>query len=153
VAARSGAHLLVLSDGPLRPALQELARQLGVARRVSFLGPRRDVAAFLKGAQVFVLVARWEGLPVVLEAMAAGLPVVATAVGGRSEVVADGETGLLVEPEQPTALAGDLLELLQDERRRERMGRAGHQRAQQHFAPQHAARQLAQVYRQVLRGG
>ena len=79
---------------------------LGLAPRVRFLGERAGVERLLPGMDVFVLSSREEGIPnALLEAMAAGRPCVATAVGGTPEVLRDGETGWLVPPADPAALA------------------------------------------------
>ena len=82
--------------------------------------------------------------------MAAGLPVVATKVGGIPEVVADGETGLLVPPEDPGALAAALREMLTDPDRRRRAGRAGRVRAQAHFSMETRARRIAALLATVI---
>ncbi|HEY8416038.1 MAG TPA: glycosyltransferase family 4 protein [Thermaerobacter sp.] len=96
---RSPWQLELVGDGPRRPAVRALARELGLSGRVRFHGARGDVARVLAGAQVFALSTRREGLPLaILEAMRAGLPVVASGVGGVPEAVADGETGFVAEP-------------------------------------------------------
>lgn len=88
---------------------QEQARSLGVADRVHFLGPRRDVPALMAGADLLFLPSRWEGMPyVVLEAMAASRPVVATAVDGARDLVVDGETGALAAEPTVDAVADAL---------------------------------------------
>lgn len=98
--------LVVLGEGPERGALESLARELGVDRRLFLPGRVPDVAAWLRRAAVLVHPARWEGFGLgVLEAMLAGLPVVATNVSSLPELVIDGETGLLVRPDDPPALA------------------------------------------------
>lgn len=112
---------------------QELRRDAADAR-VVFAGYRDDVPALLAGCDVFCLPSSMEGLPlVVLEAMAHGKPVVATRVGGTPELVADGETGLLVEPGDEDALAGALGELLRDPERARHMGEAGRARVRAEF--------------------
>jgi glycosyltransferase involved in cell wall biosynthesis len=89
---------IVVGDGPDRAQVEAELRRLGLEDQVELAGERSDVRELLAASDVFVLSSRSEGLPVsVLEAMAAGLPVVASAVGGLAELVADGETGFLVE--------------------------------------------------------
>lgn len=93
------ARLAIVGDGPLRERLMTHSVDAGVSDRVIFVGsvPAEYVGAFLRAADVFVLNSTYEGLPhVILEAMVQGTPVVATDAGGTSEVVKDGETGLLV---------------------------------------------------------
>jgi glycosyltransferase involved in cell wall biosynthesis len=101
---------------------------------VTLAGHRDDVASMLAQAQVFALATRSECLPMsILEAMASGLPVVASAVGGVPEAVIHGETGLLVAPGDPDALADALATLLDDPQLRGRMGAAGRARAERVF--------------------
>jgi glycosyltransferase involved in cell wall biosynthesis len=95
------AHLVVLGEGPQRAELEQLAGE-----RVHLLGRVPDVAAWLRRADVLVHPARWEGFGLaLLEAMLASLPVVATRVSSIPEIVVDGETGLLVPPDDASALA------------------------------------------------
>lgn len=116
----------VLGDGPDRGVAEAELDRHGIAGRIEFLGDVDDPAPFLDRAQVFVLSTLSEGLPMaVLEAMAAGLPVVASAVGGIPEVVAHGETGMLVFPRDPLSLAAALKELTGDQDRAARLGDAG----------------------------
>lgn len=108
-------RLVILGDGPLEDTLRSRAQERGVGDRTLFMGhvPRNAVQAYLAAADLFVLNSSYEGLPhVVLEAMRAGVPVVATAAGGTSEVVSDGQTGLLVPPGDPEALRGAIREIL-----------------------------------------
>lgn len=105
--------LLVAGRGPMDARLREQVQTLGIAERVRFLGLRADVAALLAISDVFVLPSLSEGLSIaVLEAMAARRPVVATRVGGNPELIMDGETGLLVPPADPHALAMAVTSLL-----------------------------------------
>lgn len=141
----------LVGDGPRRRIVERRARELGLADRVRFLGHRDDVAELLADAQLFVLASRWEGFPrSILEAMRAGLPVVASDVGGVSESVADGDTGRVVPPEEPDALAGPLQELLSESRERARMGRAGRERYEERFTFERMFEETLQVYGEVL---
>jgi glycosyltransferase involved in cell wall biosynthesis len=97
-------RLEIAGDGPCRAQWEAQAAPLGDT--VRFLGMVRDVPALLERARLFVLSSVTEGISLtLLEAMARGLPIVATRVGGNPEVVADGQTGLLVAARQPAALA------------------------------------------------
>ncbi|MFA5027725.1 MAG: glycosyltransferase [Candidatus Methylomirabilota bacterium] len=115
-------HLAVVGDGECRGELERLAEALGIGARIHFLGWRHDLEAILAGCDVVISSSRNEGTPVALiEAMAAGVPVLATDVGGVGDLVADGETGWLVPPADPGAMAARLQTLLAD--------RAGAERA------------------------
>src|SRR5207237_6526605 len=106
--------LVVLGEGPERGQLEHLARTLGVQRRTFLQGRVPDVAAWLKRATLLVHPARWEGFGLgVLEAMLAGLPVVASNVSSLPELVVDAETGYLVPPDDPSALAHALVGALE----------------------------------------
>jgi glycosyltransferase involved in cell wall biosynthesis len=132
--SRPDFRLEIAGDGPCRPELERLAGELGLAESVRFLGAVRDVPALLGRARLFVLSSLTEGISLtLLEAMARGLPVVATHVGGNVEVVAEGQTGLLVPPREPERLAGALLGLWGDVEAGARLGWAGRQRAERYF--------------------
>jgi glycosyltransferase involved in cell wall biosynthesis len=139
--------LVVLGEGPERPALLQLARELGVDARLFLLGRVPDVAAWLGRATVLVHPARWEGFGLgVLEAMLAGLPVVATNVSALPELVVDGETGVLVPPDDVSALAR-AVELALD---RPELGAAGLARAHAQFSVARMADRTATLYSSIL---
>ena len=117
LAACPGVMLVVAGDGPERGRLERRAAQLGLAERVRFLGPasREAVLRLFRAADASLLSSAWENLPhTVLESLAVGTPVIATAVGGVPEVVRDGESGLLVAPHDPAALAGAIQRFFAD---------------------------------------
>jgi len=146
-----GLAVLVFGHGHLQGRLEVQASALGVEGVVRLLGHRSDARLLLDAADVFVLPSRHEGMPLVaLEAMEAGLPVVATRVIGSAEVVADGQTGLLVPPQDPAALGGALARLLGDPGLRARYGDAGRRRYLEHFTSERMAQQTMTVYQQVL---
>ena len=129
-------HLrLVGEDWGGAELLRHLAQRLGVANRVTMVGklPRPEVVQEFAEADFLVLPSRFEPFGIVLlEAMAAGLPVIASRVGGIPEIVAEGETGLLVEPDNPEALAEALRLLCQDESLRFSMGRTARERVKRY---------------------
>jgi glycosyltransferase involved in cell wall biosynthesis len=136
--------------GAYREALERDAERLGVRSRVVFAGRRSDVPRVLDELDVFVLPSWTEGLPVVvLEAMAHGRAVVATAVGGTPEVVADGETGLLVPPRSPRALADALRRVLDDDELRRRLGEAGRRRVADRFTTASMTRRVLELYDEI----
>jgi glycosyltransferase involved in cell wall biosynthesis len=145
--------LLLVGDGECRQELETLAGELGIAPRVRFMGFRDDIEGILSASDLFVLSSLTEGMPLsVLEAMAAGLPVVATRVGGVPELVTDGETGLLVAPKDPEALAAALLSLIEDRSSRLRMGRAARARIEESFSFTAMLDQYETFYAGTLRG-
>jgi glycosyltransferase involved in cell wall biosynthesis len=128
------ARLLIVGRGPEERRLTALAGELGVSPRVCFAGEQPDVAPHLRQMDLYAQSSIVAGMPnSVLEAMAVGLPVVATAVGGTPEVVVEGETGLLVPPRDPAALADAMLKLLADYGLAESFGHAGRARVEAHF--------------------
>jgi glycosyltransferase involved in cell wall biosynthesis len=133
-----GVELLVIGDGPQRTSLEARARALGCDGRVVFAGSLRpaEVEARLRRADAFVLNSRYEGLPhVVLEAFAAGLPVVATAVGGTPELVRDGESGLLIPPDDIARLRAAIQAVLEDWALRQRLRRGSQAALARHSLP------------------
>jgi len=123
-------RLLLVGEGPSREGLEDAAQELGIVDRVHFLGFRDDVPRVLSALDCFVLPSLSEGLSIAtLEAMAAGLPVVVTDSGGPSELVSDGESGLIVPPGDSSALAQALIAVLHDHDLAGRLGRAARRRA------------------------
>jgi teichuronic acid biosynthesis glycosyltransferase TuaC len=145
-----GAPLLVAAGiGELRPALERRATELGVAERVRFVGkvPHDEVGWWMAAGDLFVLPSLSEGLPtVVCEAMNCGRPVVATAVDGTPEIVRDGETGLLVPPGDPEALAGALARVLDDPALAGRMGEAALRIGRERYTWEANARRMTEIY-------
>jgi glycosyltransferase involved in cell wall biosynthesis len=143
--ARRGieARLLVAGEGEHRGAVERAVADLRLGHCIELLG-RCDagrVASLLAGARALAVPSIYEGMPlVVLEAMAAGVPVVASRVSGIPEVVVDGETGWLVSPEDPAALATALAAALADPAEAARRGAAGRRRAAALYSPEAAAR-------------
>ena len=136
------ATLVVLGEGPERERLGELARTRGV--RLLLPGRIGDVAAVLRRADVLVHPARWEGFGLaLLEAMLCGLPVVASRVSSIPEIVVDGETGVLVPPDDPTALAASLARVLADPGD---LGARGLARAKAEFSVASMAERTLAVY-------
>jgi glycosyltransferase involved in cell wall biosynthesis len=144
------AHLVIAGVGECEDELRRCASELAIADRVHFLGRRLDVDALLASFDVGALSSDWEGMPLfVFECMAAGIPLVATSVGGVPEVVKHGETGLLVGPRDPAALADAILSLLSDPNRREQLADAAAQRLGE-FTIGAIAERFADLYEQLL---
>ncbi|MGK4008997.1 glycosyltransferase [Sorangium sp. So ce1036] len=148
--ARPDAHLTLIGDGALRPALEAQGAGLGLGGAVTFAGTRGDVAALLPAFDVFALASLTEGISLTLiEAAAAGLPIVATRVGGNPEIVREGETGLLVPPGAPEGLATALEAVAAREDRAE-MGLRGRARVVERFGVDRMARAYEDLYDEVL---
>jgi glycosyltransferase involved in cell wall biosynthesis len=149
VRERPAFRLEVAGDGPCLADLRRTADDLRLNGAVRFLGVVGDVPALLTRARLFVLSSVSEGVSLtLLEAMARGLPVVATHVGGNPEVVAAGETGLLVPARDPAALAGALLRLYDDAAAGRRLGLAGRRRVEAHFDVRRMVARYEDLYRQ-----
>jgi glycosyltransferase involved in cell wall biosynthesis len=119
-------HLVVVGDGDERPRLEQLARDLGLDKRIHFMGWRSDLETIVPEMDVVICASKNEGTPVALiEAMAAGVPVLSTDVGGVGDLVAHGTTGWLVPPSDPAAMAQAIGDLLGDAGRRARLAAAG----------------------------
>jgi glycosyltransferase involved in cell wall biosynthesis len=142
----------IVGDGPDRPTLEELRDKLQLQSQVRFLGFRHDVQDLLAEADLFVLSSTTEGLPItILEAMAAGLPIVSTDAGGIPEVVAHGQTGLLVPPQSPADLAAAILELMRDPQRAAEMGSAGRRHVENECDIRAVKARYEDLYRTLLR--
>jgi glycosyltransferase involved in cell wall biosynthesis len=143
------ARFLVIGDGPERPKLEALARNLGVVDAVRFLGTRSDVDEVLSLLDVLLLTSHSEANPIcLLEAMAAGKPVVATRVGSVAETVLPGKSGYLVVPGDSQAMAAYVLELLGDRDRAAEMGRAG----REHVVARWTVDRMVRGYEELIAG-
>ncbi|WP_333654506.1 glycosyltransferase family 4 protein [Dissulfurispira sp.] len=143
-------HYIVVGDGPESSALHKRAEQLGVSNRVHFLGmvPHRDLPKLLRQADIFVQPSIGEeafGISVV-EAMACGVPVCASRNGGMTEIVIDGETGLLLPVGDTEAWRIAVQTLLKQPDRMREMGINARARAVQHFTWNANARQLENLF-------
>jgi glycosyltransferase involved in cell wall biosynthesis len=144
-------ELVIVGEGELRPSLEaEIARRnLGTA--VTLAGVRTDPEHLLREADVFVLSSSREGFPVVvLEAMASGLPVVSTRVGGVSEILQDGENGMLVPPGDPGALAAAIRRLMTDSTLRASLGRRARETVASRFSLDRAVERYGRLYETAL---
>jgi len=117
------ARLVMIGNGPLKPDVEHFISSHGLTSCVSLLPGTPDVRSHLRRARIFALASLFEGSPnVMIEAMATGLPIVATKVDGIPELLTHGLSGLLVEPENPSALAEAFTALLPDEAKCREMG-------------------------------
>jgi glycosyltransferase involved in cell wall biosynthesis len=142
---------LFVGEGHERESLQKIIQQNGMEGKIFLTGYQEDVASFYHASDIVVLPSLQEGMPVVaLEAMMFAKPVVASSVGGIPEVVLHGETGFLVEPQNPAALADALLSLINDPRKRKEFGLAGKKRVETAFDPKSRTQKFLAMYRDLL---
>lgn len=145
------AVFLLAGEGSERPALETLARDLGVHHRVRFLGRRSDMPLVFGIADLFVLPSSSEGLPLaLLEAMALGVPVVATNIDGNADLVVPERTGILVSPEDPAALSSAIRRMLGRPGEARAMAEEGVKRARDEFSTDRMVQRTAEVYEEVL---
>ena len=145
-------RFVLVGDGEKRKDFERQVAELGLDRHFLFLGRRNDVPRILACCDIAVLPSRAEGLPnAVLEYLAAGLPTVASRVGGNVEILRDDKTGLLVPPEDSTALAEALLRLLRDPEFAARLGKSGREYVASEFSVQRMIANTDQLYTELLR--
>jgi L-malate glycosyltransferase len=146
-------EFLLVGDGPFRPALEQMAAELGIRDKVIFAGERHDIPEMLASLDISVLISSSESLSnVILESMAAGVPVVATDVGGNPELVKHGETGLLVPPEDEEKLVEALAHLVRDSSLRSRYAARSRDFARAHFHIDEVSRRFEELYVSLAKG-
>ncbi|MBW3164042.1 N-acetyl-alpha-D-glucosaminyl L-malate synthase BshA [Ferrimonas balearica] len=145
------AKLVLLGSGPEMEAAQGRCHQLGIADRVVFVGQVQYVEQYLPLADCVLQPSYRESFcMVLLEAMACGVPTISSNVDGIPEVVAEGETGFMAEPDDDKAQADAMLRVLSDPALQQRLGAAGRQRAKTRFATRHTIEQYLACYRRAI---
>jgi len=143
--------LVLVGDGPERAGLEEQVRRLGLEDLVRFAGFRQDIPACLHACDAFVHSSYYEGLGYTLiEAMASEVPVIASNVGGVKEFVFHEDTGLVVEPGNPPALAQAMEQLWQSGRLRDAMVRQALEKVERTFTIEQMAEQVLSLYRKLI---
>jgi glycosyltransferase involved in cell wall biosynthesis len=144
-------ELRIVGAGPLEQSLRSLAAELGIEERVRLLGHVEDVRPAIEASSFVVAPSLGEGFGLAaLEAMERSRAVVASGVGGLLDIVADGETGLLVPPGDADALARAIVALASDPGRAARMGEAGRRRAERDFSEQRCVDRIERLYLEAL---
>lgn len=145
-------RLLVIGrDDGIAAGLKHRAEELDIAANISWLGERSDIGRLLAASDILVLPSHQEGFSnALLEAMAASLAPIATAVGGNLDAVLDNQTGLLVPPRDPTALAAAIVRLANDQALRRRLAAAAFQRVKQRFSLAACAGRYEKLYRALI---
>ena len=146
-----GAELILVGDGPSLPKVRQQVEQLGITKKVKFLGFRKDIAEILAEVQIFTLISKFEALPcTIIEAMRAGLPVVASDVGGVKEIVIDNETGYVVPRGNVQELRQKLTYLLNNEQVRTSMGKLARQKYESELTFKHMYDRTLATYQEVV---
>ncbi len=155
VRALPAARFLIVGEGPMRPTVERWIAEAGLAGAVFLLGHREDIPEVIAALDVMVLPSRRaEGVPQVLtQALAMERAVVTTDVAGVTEMVEDGVTGLVVPPEDATALAKAVVSLLEDRERGRALGRAGRRRVVAGFSLEGMLARMETLYREVAGEG
>ncbi len=144
-------ELVVVGDGPERPALENLSRELGLGDQVSFLGVRREVEKIYPAFDIFALPSIREASPMaLLEAMACGVSVVASRVGGIPFIVDDNHSGVLVEPRDTTALADALFKLASRPNFRQKIALEARKRVENKFTVREMVHKYEDLYHSLL---
>jgi L-malate glycosyltransferase len=144
-------RFVLMGDGKLRQDYERQVEALGLSHHFLFLGRRDDVPRILACCDIAVLPSKAEGLPnAVLEYLAAGLPTVATRVGGNAEIIGDGKTGLLVPPEDSSALAEAILRLLRDPGFASSLGKNGREYVAAEYSFQKMIENTDKLYTELL---
>ena len=145
------ARLVVIGDGPLRADLEFQTHKLGLKDVVSFTGWIDNARDLMPACDLIAVPSRWEGFGLVtLEAMGYALPLVASRTSALPEIIVDGETGLLVPPENPSALAEAINTLLSGPERTRSFGRAGYERLATTFSVEKMVQATLDVYNKVV---
>jgi N-acetyl-alpha-D-glucosaminyl L-malate synthase BshA len=154
VQAQVPSRLVLVGDGPERPAAAEEARALGITDRVVFLGKQDSVAEIMACADLMLLPSKNESFGLVaLEAMASGVPVIASDAGGLPEVVDNGETGFLAPVGDVEAMASGAIEILRDDETWRRFSRQARQSATERYGVNSIIPQYERYYERIVNGG
>ena len=144
-------RFVFVGDGSERPAFEKQVADLGLQANFVFLGRRSDVSQILASCDIAVLPSKAEGLSnAALEYLAAGLPTVVSSAGGNIEVVQDGVTGLVVPPQDSSALSSALLQLLRDPGYADQIGNAGNRYVRDHFSFERLIEETDALYTELL---
>ncbi|HEY6644773.1 glycosyltransferase [Povalibacter sp.] len=143
--------VLIVGEGELRPDLEQQIVASGLSDRVDLLGFRDDVGTLLAESDIFVLPSLDEGMPIsLLEAVACMVPVIVTAVGDIPKLITDGESGIVVNAQDPAMLAEAIWRLATDARLRRRLAENAWHRLQHTFSSKHMFDAYAEVYAVLL---
>jgi glycosyltransferase involved in cell wall biosynthesis len=146
------ATFLLIGEGPLRPDLEHLTKELKVHDRVIFAGYRSDIQNLLSTIDILVAPSLLEGFPMItLEAMAMEKPIVATRINGIEEQILDGQEGLLVHPKNPKLLAAAVSRIINDTELSSKLGKAARRKVESCFSVEKMVKETEQVYLSLLK--
>jgi glycosyltransferase involved in cell wall biosynthesis len=147
-------RFVVVGDGQDRHKLESLIDELKVRENVSMLGRRDDMPSVYASLDIMVSASRQEGLPIaILEGMASSRPLIATPVGDVPTVVLDDRTGMMVPPEDPSLLAAQIVALLRDSAKRDRLGAAARKLIEDEFSADRMTADYLKVYESAIARG
>ncbi|KHO48199.1 MAG: group 1 glycosyl transferase [archaeon GW2011_AR5] len=144
-------RLVLVGDGPEKYRIRKKVARFGLSKDVIFAGSRKDMEKFYSAADVFLMSSLREGLPLsILEAMSSSLPVVSTKVGGIPEAVKNNRTGYLVRFGDTDGMTDKLQDLLGNDKKMEKMGRAGREKVLKSFTADKIIPQYESYYRKIM---
>jgi glycosyltransferase involved in cell wall biosynthesis len=142
--------VLIVGEGPLRNDLEGLARKLKIERDIIFAGFRKDVEGILSAIDVLVVPSLLEGFPMItLEGMAVAKPIIATRIDGIKEQIVDAESGILIPPGDPDAIAEAILRLNADKELAQSLGLEGRRRVEKEFTVERMVSETEKVYQSL----
>ena len=144
-------HMALAGEGEQLAYLKNLVKELGITKKITFLGVRNDLPDLLAAADSVLMPSLNEGFPrTAIEAMAAAKPIIATRVGGTPEAIIDDETGILIPSKDIEAMTNAIVNLVGDKELQSRLGTAGRKRAEQNYSVENYVARLDGLYRQLL---
>jgi glycosyltransferase involved in cell wall biosynthesis len=145
--------LIILGQGPEERLLEEEIRRCNLQGKVLLAGPKKDPRPYYEHADIYCQPSISEGIPLALmEAMDSEKPVIASHVGGMPEVIAHNETGLLVPPNKPDALADAIFKLFQDPQKRAQLGQAAQREMRENYSTVQRTQKVLSIYDELLKG-
>jgi glycosyltransferase involved in cell wall biosynthesis len=143
---------VLVGDGPLRSELEALAVKEKVEENLIFAGFRRDIKDMLSAIDVLVVPSLLEGFPMItLEGMAMAKPIIATRINGITEQLVDGESGILIPPKDPVAIAEAIVRLSTDKELAQKLGSEGRRRVEKEFTVEKMVSETEKVYQSLYK--
>ncbi len=152
LAKRGDAQCVIVGSGPEETSLKDLAASLGVSGSIKFIETCSDTHKYLSIMDVFVFPSIKEGLGIaLLEALTSGRACVASRIGGIEDIISDGRSGILVDVESPSGIAGAVLRLLDDDDLRRKLGEEGRRMVRDRFTLNIMADNVSKLYREIVK--